>query len=387
MGWSAPPWEGVHLAIAQVQVPEQRIAEWMGFEGLVQLISVDGQRTLGCPYWDLVADVDPSQLRSLYRDMALVRRLDAEAMALQRQGELGLWAPLLGQEAAQVGSARALRRDDFVFPSYREHGVAFCRGVDPVAMLRLWRGAGLSGWDPAAFGLATPAIIVGSQALHATGYALGIKLDDARTAALAYFGDGATSEGDVAEALGFAASYMVPVVFLCQNNQWAISEPARLQSHASIAQRGQGYGIPGIQVDGNDVLAVLAATRLALARAYAGWGPTLIEAVTYRMGPHTTSDDPTRYRTHAEEEEWRVKDPLARLRALLRREGGADEHFEDAVDQEAQALAAALRRGCLAMEDPDPASLFDHVYAGPHSLLEEERAAYAAYLAGFDEET
>jgi 2-oxoisovalerate dehydrogenase E1 component alpha subunit len=375
------------LAIAQVQVPEQRIAEWMGFEGLVQLISVDGQRTLGCPYWDLVADVDPSQLRSLYRDMALVRRLDAEAMTLQRQGELGLWAPLLGQEAAQVGSARALRRDDFVFPSYREHGVAFCRGVDPVAMLRMWRGAGLSGWDPAAFGLATPAIIVGSQALHATGYALGIKLDDACSAALAYFGDGATSEGDVAEALGFAASYMVPVVFLCQNNQWAISEPARLQSHASIAQRGQGYGIPGIQVDGNDVLAVLAATRLALARAYAGRGPTLIEAVTYRMGPHTTSDDPTRYRTHAEEEEWRVKDPLARLRALLRREGVADEHFEDAVDQEAQAVAAALRRGCLAMEDPEPASLFDHVYAGPHSLLEEERAAYAAYLAGFDEET
>jgi pyruvate dehydrogenase E1 component alpha subunit len=316
-----------------------------------------------------------------------VRRLDAEAMALQRQGELALWAPLLGQEAAQVGSARALRAEDFVFPSYREHGVAYCRGVDPVAMLRLWRGTALSGWDPAAFGIATPAIVVGSQTLHATGYALGITLDGATSAALTYFGDGATSEGDVAEALGFASSYMVPVVFFCQNNQWAISEPARLQSHASIARRGQGYGIPGIEVDGNDVLAVLAATRLALGRAYAGRGPTLIEAVTYRMGPHTTSDDPTRYRTRTEEEEWRAKDPLARLGALLHGEGLADDGFESRVSDAAEAAAADLRRGCLSMDDPGPDALFDHVYADPHPLLEEERAAYADYLAGFDEES
>jgi len=375
------------MATAQVRVPEQSLTGWSGFDGLVQLISVDGQRTLGCPYWDLVADVGAPQLRDLYTDMVVVRRLDAEAMALQRQGELALWAPLLGQEAAQVGSARALRPDDFVFPSYREHGVAYCRGVDPVAMLRLWRGTGLSGWDPAAFGIATPAIVVGSQVLHATGYALGIALDGASSAALAYFGDGATSEGDVAEAFGFAASYTVPVVFFCQNNQWAISEPARLQSRASIAARGQGYGIPGIEVDGNDVLAVLAATRLALGRAYAGRGPTLIEAVTYRMGPHTTSDDPTRYRTRAEEEEWRAKDPLARLGALLRSEGLADDGFEACVDDAAEAAAAALRRGCLAMDDPEPDALFDHVYADPHLLLEDERAAYADYLAGFDEES
>jgi 2-oxoisovalerate dehydrogenase E1 component alpha subunit len=374
------------MATAQVRVPEQSLTEWSGFDGLVQLISVDGQRTLGCPYWDLVADVDAAQLRDLYTDMAVVRRLDAEAMALQRQGELALWAPLLGQEAAQVGSARALRADDFVFPSYREHGVAYCRGVDPVAMLRLWRGTALSGWDPAAFGIATPAIVVGSQALHATGYALGITLDGATSAALAYFGDGATSEGDVAEALGFASSYTVPVVFFCQNNQWAISEPARLQSHASIARRGQGYGIPGIEVDGNDVLAVLAATRLALGRAYAGRGPTLIEAVTYRMGPHTTSDDPTRYRTRTEEEEWRAKDPLRRLGALLHGEGLADDGFESRVSDVAEAAAADLRRGCLSMDDPGPDALFDHVYADPHPLLEEERAAYADYLAGLDEE-
>jgi 2-oxoisovalerate dehydrogenase E1 component alpha subunit len=374
------------MATAQLLVPGEKIAEWMGFDGLVQLISVDGQRTVGCPYWDLVGDVDAEQLRELYIDMAVVRRIDAEAMALQRQGELGLWAPLLGQEAAQVGSARALRSDDFVFPSYREHGVAYCRGVDPVTMLRMWRGTAHSGWDPSEHGIATPAIIVGSQTLHATGYALGITLEGAGSAVLSYFGDGASSEGDVAEAFGFAASYVVPVVFFCQNNQWAISEPVRLQSHASIAQRGQGYGIPGIQVDGNDVLAVLAATRLALARAYDGQGPTLIEAVTYRMGPHTTSDDPTRYRSHAEEDQWRVKDPLARLHALLQLEGLVDERFDDAVAARADAAAVALRQGCLAMPDPGPEKLFSQVYADPHPLLEEERAAQEAYLAGFDEE-
>ena len=261
------------MATAQLLVPGERIAEWMGYDGLVQLISVDGQRTVGCPYWDLVADVDAEQLRGLYTDMAVVRRIDAEAMALQRQGELGLWAPLLGQEAAQVGSARALRKDDFAFPSYREHGVAYCRGVDPVALLRMWRGTALSGWDPADYGIATPAIIVGSQTLHATGYALGLTLEGAGSAVLSYFGDGASSEGDVAEAFGFASSYVVPVVFFCQNNQWAISEPVRLQSHASIAQRGQGYGIPGIKVDGNDVLAVLAAhAARAGAPRTTGWG-------------------------------------------------------------------------------------------------------------------
>jgi len=375
------------MATAQVTLPEDRIPEWMAFDGLVQLISVDGQRTVGCPYWDFVADVDAAQLRDLYRDLVVVRRIDAEAMALQRQGELALWAPLLGQEAAQVGSARALRPDDFVFPSYREHGVAYCRGVDPVHMLRLWRGAGLSGWDPAEYGIATPAIVVGAQALHATGYALGITLDGATSAALTYFGDGATSEGDIAEAFGFAASYMVPVVFFCQNNQWAISEPVRVQSHASIAQRGQGYGIPGVQVDGNDVLAVLAATRLALARASAGHGPTLIEAVTYRMGPHTTSDDPTRYRSRADEEEWRVKDPLARLSALLHAEGLVDDGFAADIEADADEVAAALRQGCLAMVDAEPAELFAHVYADPHPLLLEEQDAYGDYLAGLDEDS
>jgi pyruvate dehydrogenase E1 component alpha subunit len=320
-----------------------------------------------------VGDVDANQLRDLYRDMAIVRRIDAEAMALQRQGELALWAPLLGQEAAQVGSARALRHDDFVFPSYREHGVAYCRGVDPVAMLRLWRGAGLSGWDPAAHGIATPAIVVGSQTLHATGYALGVVLDGAHSAVVTYFGDGATSEGDVAEAIGFAASYGVPVVFFCQNNQWAISEPVRVQSQASIAQRGQGYGIPGIQVDGNDVLAVLAATRLALARASAGLGPTLIEAVTYRMEAHTNADDASRYRNRAEVESWLDRDPLRRLETYLRDQGVVGDGDLERFGVEAEELAEQVRSAMNRDAAADPDDLFAHVYAEPTPALDAQR--------------
>jgi pyruvate dehydrogenase E1 component alpha subunit len=371
---------------AQPDFAARRATTWapLRTDGLVQLIQVDGQRTKGSPYAELVADVDADQLRALYRDLVIVRRIDAEATALQRQGELGLWTPLLGQEAAQVGSARAFRPDDFAFTSYREHGVAYCRGVDPTTMLRLWRGSTHSGWDPYQFGLTTPAIIVGAQALHATGYAMGIKLDGAESAAIAYFGDGATSQGDISEAFGFAASFEAPVVFICQNNQWAISEPVRLQSHTSITQRGEGFGIPSIQVDGNDVLAMLAATRHALARAYAGREPTLIEAVTYRMGPHTTSDDPTRYRSPEEEAEWRVKDPLARVHALLEAEGLLNDAYRAEVEAAADATAAALRRGCLGTVEPEPMALFDQVYAGPHALIDEERAQYGAYLAGFE---
>jgi pyruvate dehydrogenase E1 component alpha subunit len=368
-------------------VIQPNIQEWVGIPGqLVQLITPEGVRTDGSPFAPLVEDVGGSELRDLYRDLVVIRRIDSEATALQRQGELCLWAPLLGQEAAQVGSARALQSDDFAFLSYREHGVAYCRGVEPTKMLRLWRGSAHSGWDPEQYGLSTPAIIVGSQALHATGYAMGTMLDGSDVATIAYFGDGATSQGDISEAFGFAASFGAPVVFFCQNNQYAISEPVHLQSHTSIAQRGEGYGIPAYQVDGNDVLAVLAVTRQALARARAGQGPSLIEAVTYRMGPHTTSDDPTRYRSAEEEETWRAKDPLSRVRTLLEAEGHYDEAFADDVAAAADTTAAALRRGCLGTVEPEPLSLFDHVYAGSHPLVEQERADYAQYLAGFEDE-
>ena len=351
----------------------------------VQLVQPDGRRVHGATYADVVADVDGGELRSLYEDMSVVRRIDTEATALQRQGQLGIWAPCLGQEAAQVGSAHALHADDYVFTSYREHGVAYCRGVDPAQWPRLWRGVALSCWDPDALALTNPAIVVGAQALHATGYAIGARFDGAEIATVTYFGDGATSQGDLAEALGFAASWGVGVVFFCQNNQWAISEPVHLQSPIPLAQRAIGYGIASDQVDGNDALAVLAVTRSAVARARDGGGPTFVEALTCRMGPHTTSDDPARYRTGADLEPWRARDPIDRLHRLLEREDAWDEPFAAAVREKADDAAAAFRAGTLALADPDPMALFDHVYSGPHALLDEERDRYAAYLASFEE--
>nr|WP_271211605.1 pyruvate dehydrogenase (acetyl-transferring) E1 component subunit alpha [Rhodococcus wratislaviensis]GLK37734.1 pyruvate dehydrogenase E1 component alpha subunit [Rhodococcus wratislaviensis] len=353
-------------------------------DDVVQLVSETGARVHHPDYSRYVDDVDITSVRALYEDLVVVRRIDAEATALQRQGELGLWAPLLGQEAAQVGSARALRPDDFVFASYREHGVAYCRDVDPTHMLRFWRGSTHSGWNPFEYNMTTPAIIVGAQALHATGYAMGMQFDGSDGAAITYFGDGATSQGDISEAFGFAASFNAPVVFFCQNNQWAISEPVSLQSRVSIAARGRGFGVPSVRVDGNDVLAVIAVTRAALERAREGSGPTLIEAVTYRMGPHTTSDDPSRYRPAALDEEWKRKDPLDRIRALLESAGAIDDDYLAAVQQRADDTAAALRRGCLETVEPEPMSLFDNVYAEPHPLVDEERRQFAAYLDSFE---
>ncbi|ABG95183.1 pyruvate dehydrogenase E1 component alpha subunit [Rhodococcus jostii RHA1] len=353
-------------------------------DDVVQLVTETGARVEHPDYSRYVDDVDITAVRALYEDLVVVRRIDAEATALQRQGELGLWAPLLGQEAAQVGSARALRPDDFVFASYREHGVAYCRDVDPTHMLRFWRGSTHSGWNPFEYNMTTPAIIVGAQALHATGYAMGMQFDGSDGAAITYFGDGATSQGDISEAFGFAASFHAPVVFFCQNNQWAISEPVSLQSRVSIAARGRGFGVPSVRVDGNDVLAVIAVTRAALERAREGSGPTLIEAVTYRMGPHTTSDDPSRYRPAALDEEWKRKDPLDRIRALLESAGAIDDDYLAAMQQRADDTAAALRRGCLETVEPEPMSLFDNVYAEPHPLVDEERRQFAAYLDSFE---
>lgn len=349
----------------------------------VQLIQPDGQRVFRPDYTRLISDIGPEQLRGLYEDLVVTRRIDIEATALQRQGELGLWAPMLGQEAAQVGSARALRPEDYAFVSYREHAVAYCRGVDPEVLAHMWRGCAHSSWDPNTVNTTNPAIVVGSQALHATGYAMGVHLDGDEIATITYFGDGATSQGDLAEALGFSMSFNAPVVFFCQNNQWAISEPVRLQSPVPIAQRAAGYGMPAIRVDGNDVLAVLAVTRQATQRAREGSGPTFIEAITYRMGPHTTSDDPTRYRTAAETEAWKARDPIDRMRRLLDREGLLDEVALARIRRTSDEVAARLRSGTVGAPDPEPRELFEHVYATDHPLIEQEREQYASYLSGF----
>ena len=354
-------------------------------DNFVQLITPTGERRADVEFDRWVADVDPAALGRLYRDMAIVRRLDAEATALQRQGELGLWPPLAGQEAAQIGSARALRDDDFIFSSYREHAVAWCRGVGPAELLTVWRGSASSGWDPFEHGMAVPQIIIGAQALHATGYAMGAAWEGSDAATVAYFGDGATSEGDVNEALVFAASFDAPVVFFCQNNQWAISEPVDLQSKQPLARRADGFGMPGIRVDGNDVLAVLAATRSAIDRARRGEGPTFIEAVTYRLGPHTTADDPKRYRTDDELSEWAERDPLSRVLALLAASGVDADGFEREVAEEAARAAAELRAAVTTIPDPEPMSVFDHVYAEPNTHLARQRDHYARYLAMFDD--
>ena len=220
---------------------------------LVQLLTPEGERV---EHPDYALDVGPDELRGLYRDLVLVRRVDAEATALQRQGELGIWATLLGQEAAQVGSGRALAPDDYAFPTYREHGVAWCRGVDPLNLLGLFRGVNHGGWDPNEKNFHLYTIVIGAQTLHATGYAMGMQRDGSDAAVIAYFGDGATSQGDVNEAFIWASVFNAPVVFFCQNNQWAISEPIEKQTRIPLYQRARGFGFPGVRVDGNDVLAV-----------------------------------------------------------------------------------------------------------------------------------
>ncbi|MEU4076109.1 pyruvate dehydrogenase (acetyl-transferring) E1 component subunit alpha [Streptomyces venezuelae] len=347
---------------------------------LVQLLTPEGERVQH-PDYDI--DLSAEELRGLYRDMVLTRRFDAEATSLQRQGELGLWASLLGQEAAQIGSGRALRDDDYVFPTYREHGVAWVRGVDPTNLLGMFRGVNHGGWDPNSNNFHLYTIVIGSQTLHATGYAMGIAKDGADSAVIAYFGDGASSQGDVNEAFTFSAVYNAPVVFFCQNNQWAISEPTEKQTRVPLYQRARGFGFPGVRVDGNDVLACLAVTRSALERARRGEGPTLVEAFTYRMGAHTTSDDPTKYRRDEEREAWEAKDPILRLKAYLEREGHADEAFFEALEAESEALGKRVREGVRTMPDPDDMAIFENVYADGHALVDEERAQFAAYQASF----
>jgi pyruvate dehydrogenase E1 component alpha subunit len=356
---------------------------------LVQLLTPEGERVEHSQY---SFDGDDDQIRYWYRDMVLTRRIDTEATALQRQGELGLWASCLGQEAAQIGSGRALQKQDFVFPTYREHGVAWCREVDPIHLLALYRGVNLGAWDSAATRFHLYTIVIGAQTLHATGYAMGVERDglvgtgdpDRDVAVVGYFGDGATSQGDVNEAFIFASSYNAPIVFFCQNNQWAISEPIERQSRIPLYRRASGFGFPGVRVDGNDVLAVYAVTTAALERARSGNGPSLIEAYTYRMGAHTTSDDPTKYRLADELEHWRLKDPIQRVRAYLSRTGAGQEDFFAAVAAEAADYAADLRRRCLALPEPKLLDLFDHVYAEQTPDLAEQKSRYAEYLESFD---
>lgn len=359
--------------------------------GLVQLLTPEGERVDHPEYSSRAEALDPDALRAMFRDMVLVRAFDDEATSLQRQGELGLWAQSLGQEAAQIGSAHALNPQDFVFPSYREHGVLLTRGLDMARILRLFRGVDHGGWDPADHNTHLYTLVIGSHVLHATGYAMGVQRDglvgtgdpERDTAVVAYFGDGATAQGDTNEALVFAAVNNAPVVFFCQNNQWAISEPTTHQSRVTLAERGPGFGIPSVRVDGNDVIASYAVMQEALERARSGGGPTFIEAFTYRMGAHTTSDDPTKYRSAAEEEYWRQRDPIDRMRKYLESIGELDAAFTTHVEAEATALAEHVRHETKALGRPETSSMFEHVYASDNGLVASEREWFTQYEDSF----
>jgi len=364
----------------------------------VQLLSPEGtlvRNDTTAEYQHLVDALSEDQLRHFYRHMVTVRRFDVEAGNLQRQGQLGLWIPSIGQEAAQVGSAFAAREQDHLFPAYREHAVARIRGVDPLRIINMLRGNSHGGWVPEEHGnFHLYTLVIGSQTLHATGYAMGMRLDglvgtgdvEKDAAVMVYFGDGASSQGDVSEALVFAASYQSPQVFFLQNNHWAISVPVTRQSRTPLYERPSGFGIPGIQIDGNDVLASYAVTRAALDDARAGRGPAFIEALTYRIGAHTTSDDPTKYRDDADLTFWRDRDPITRYETYLRTLGAGDDFFAE-IKREAEDVAADTRRRTVELGPPQLSSMFENVYTDPHPLMDQQRAWLEAYEASFGGES
>lgn len=349
---------------------------------LFQMIDPDGKPTsIG---QSIGIDVELAQ--DLYTDMVIARRLDKEALALQRQGELSLWLMSWGQEAAQIGSIRALRSSDMVFPSYREHGAALCRGITPADLMRQWKGAAHSGWDPEESRFHIYSLVLGTQTLHATGYAAGAAYEKTDEVVATYFGDGAASQGDVNEAFNWAAAGSLPVLFFCQNNQWAISTPTATQMRTPLHARSAGFGLDSYHVDGNDVMAVHAVTQRAASRIREGGGPALIEAQTYRFGGHSSSDDPKRYRSEDEFAAWELKDPLTRMESYLRGVGLGDGEFFDALETEADDFAATVRAACKDITSTPMSELFARVYAEPHDSLAKEREAYLAQALSLGKE-
>ena len=318
--------------------------------------------------------IPPDDLKRLYRAMLLGRRLDERMVRLQRQGRIGTFAPIKGQEASQLGSVFTLRPADWMVPSFRETAAMLWRGW-PIEKILLFFAGCLEGGQPASDQHDLPITIpVSTQLPHAVGLAYAAQYRGDDVVVMTYFGDGATSEGDFHEALNFAGVWHVPVVFVCQNNQWAISVPLKKQTHSrTLAQKALAYGFPGIQVDGNDILAVYAASQEAVDRARSGGGPTLIECVTYRLGVHTTADDPTRYRSEEEVKEWERKDPLTRFKTYMERKNLLEEGLEQQVDDEIAGAVKAFE----GMPPADPLKMFDHVYGDllPHLRAQREELA------------
>ena len=317
------------------------------------------------------------QLLALHRDMVLLRVFDERAVGYQRQGRIGTYAIFWGHEAIQAGAHFALSAEtDWVFPSYRESAVGLLRGLDPATVLAWWRGHPAGWWNPLEFRLGGIAVPIASQVPHAAGAAWGMRLKGDPGCALVFFGDGATSEGGFHEGINFAAVMKAPLVLMCNNNGWAISTPLAQQTRApSLADKAIGYGIPGVRVDGTDVLAVHEATREAVARARRGEGPTLIEAVHYRIAPHATADDPTRYRDGARGEQERSHECLARYEGYLHRQGLLDAGGAEQARADASERVRRAMREVEQFPDPDPATVFDTTYAEPPGELLRQRQA------------
>jgi pyruvate dehydrogenase E1 component alpha subunit len=325
---------------------------------------------------ELMPQLDDEQLLGMHRAMLLSRRFDQRLMTLQRQGRIGTFAPIEGQEASQVGAAAALDDEDWLVPSFRETAAALCRGASPLGILLYNAGYNEGGHVPEGQNDLPISIPVGTQLPFAVGMAYALKLRQEEQVVLSFFGDGATSEGDFHEALNFAAVFETPSILVCQNNQWAISVPRKHQTRSStLAEKALAYNMPGIQADGNDVLAVYVATSEAVKRARSGDGPSLIECVTYRLGVHTTADDPSRYRTDQEVESWRERDPLDRFQKLLRRrELLSDEAIEQLEAEIKQKLESAWEEAKQQMDAlGDPLEMFEHVFAELPAYLLEQR--------------
>lgn len=313
------------------------------------------------------------QTRELYSQMVEARTYDTKSMAMQRQGRLATYAPFRGQEAAQIGAAAALRPDDWVAATYRDAALNWRAGYPWRLLIAARTGHERGGQPPDDVNVLPPSITVGGHMIHAVGLSWAEKLQGSDRIALTSFGDGATSEGDFHEAMNFAAVFATPTVFLCQNNGYAISYPVSEQTRApSIAAKAEGYGMPGVQVDGNDVAAVFAATEEAAARARDSGGPSLIEAVTYRIGPHTTADDPGRYRDDSEVSEWEQRDPLERVRKLLENAGAWTEEWQAELEEESSQVIEEAVEWAEALPEPSLQDMVDRMYATPTVPLLEQ---------------
>lgn len=354
---------------------------------MVQILAPDGTRT---DRDDLPLDLSDEQLVDALERLVMARRLDLEGTNLQRHGELSLWPPAKGQEATQVGAWLAVGPQDQIFPTYREQALGHWMGVSLEDVIGGWRGTAHCPWDTVATRFSAYPVLIGSGTLHAVGYAMGIQRDAAadpelHAAVLCFHGDGAMSEGDTNESYVFASSMNAPVVFCAVNNQWAISEPTKVQSPTSLYRRALGFGIPAVQVDGNDVLAMAAVLRVALERARRGEGPTFIEAWTYRRGAHTTTDDPTRYRTAETDATWEALDPIARLETYLRSRGLVDDAWLADLQERADEFGARVRAAAQ-QPDPDLVELLDDVYVDPTPEVLADQRELAAWRAAGEEQ-